>query len=863
MVTHKTQKSKSIKGKSSNSKHNKVIKLCNICYDEKNKKFIKCPKCRNNCCKKCWETNIKIKSRISDCLTLNCDYNSTREFIFNNFSKKFLKEWINMQTSKLIVIEKRLVEESRRNRLNKNNNSNAFQFKCPSINCKGFFYTDEFKCTLCLKDICKECHKISDINHECKLEEKEEIKELMKNITQCPNCKEVINRSAGCNDMYCTKCKTHFNFRTKKETNYRHNPHAPVRNINNDINEPNNFIDRSKFFLSINIHKEMNIKLQNFNDCILKLKSFREKNYKESDKHLSNNVKLFDKLVENEMNKRFNNNISRGHLRNFFGSNYNLPLIQNDRLTEIERSLGITERNLLKDIESDSILDILEIKNNNDKMNILSALKSKNYNLVNNIISKLKDNKIDEDNETIYNIGDRTLYYKLKNKIYIIDLESKVLKNIYILDDHYTKHKVIYVSEKNIILYKTKELIEIKRGDESKSMILDIKMVDNKINLNIEFIIDIDKKLGRIMMLCDQKNLLKEIISLNLESGEIINKWDLPSVFLSNCKNIVYVRWANIFIFNMIDNLQIFNINSVDRRLDFITVLVTNNDKICYDNKHNSKYVVGIYKSEVFRNVVNSDIFHNIIDIHELKIVNRIKIVGFYKSNVNEIYYESKDTYYHYNNTYNENISFVKVKLDSGSFNFKSSTNFDYFSTPVTSKLHKFIPSLKIIFSRIKNFYNTDELCIPYINNYYDDYEMYEKNIKNLLANIVNISSIKNRYNVNDIHNFNSNARNSLLRNRITENAFEIKIKKNYTQFNKTVNLYNILNSVEGLFKQLLEKYKNRYISNRNNLVSEIENTEKNLNKRLEDNYNIYGGDKFKINIFGLSRSEVFKRVIN
>ena len=70
---------------------------------------------------------------------------------------------------------------------------------------------------------------------------------------------------------------------------------------------------------------------------------------------------------------------------------------------------------------------------------------------------------------------------------------------------------------------------------------------------------------------------------------------------------------------------------------------------------------------------------------------------------------------------------------------------------------------------------------------------MYEKNLKNLLENIVSLNFIKNRYNVNDIHNFNSNARNSLLRNRITENAFEIKIKKNYTQFNKMVNLYNIL----------------------------------------------------------------------
>ena len=600
----------------------------------------------------------------------------------------------------------------------------------------------------------------------------------------------------------------------------------------------------------------MNRKLENYYNCILKLRSFKEKDYKENDKNLSNNVKLFDKLLKNELDKRFNNTISRGHLRNFFEINYNIPLIQDDRLIEIERSLGINERNLLKDIESDNIIDILEIRDINDKIDILSALKSKNYNLVNNIISKLKENNFDEDDESIYNIGDKTLYYKFKNKIYIIDLESKVLKNIYNLDDDFIKHKVIYVSVNNIILYK-KELIVIKRGDESKSMILDKKKEDNKINLDIEFIIDIDKKCGRIMMLCDQKNLLKEIVNLNLESGEIINKWDLPSVFLSNCKNIVYVRWANIFIFNMINNLQIFNINSVDRRLDFITVLVTDNDKICYDNKHNSKYVIGIYKPEVFRNVVNSDIFHNIIDIHELKIVNRIKIVGFFKSNINEIYYESKDTYYHYNNTYKDNISFVKVKLDNGSFNFKSSTNFDYFSTPVTSKLHKFIPSLKIILSKIRKF-NTDELCIPYINNYYDDYEVYEKNLKNLLENIVNINSIKNRYNVNDIHNFNSNARNSLLRNRITENAFEIKIKKNFTQFNKNVNLYNILNSVEGI--EILGRYKNRFIVDRNKLLEDIENTEKNLNKRLEDNYNIYGGDKFKFNIFGLSRSEAFKK---
>ena len=65
MVTLKTKKTKP-EGKLTNSKHTKEIKLCNICYDEKNNKFIKCPKCKkNNSCRNCWESNIKIKSSIT------------------------------------------------------------------------------------------------------------------------------------------------------------------------------------------------------------------------------------------------------------------------------------------------------------------------------------------------------------------------------------------------------------------------------------------------------------------------------------------------------------------------------------------------------------------------------------------------------------------------------------------------------------------------------------------------------------------------------------------------------------------------------------------------------------------------------
>jgi Fe-S cluster biosynthesis and repair protein YggX len=854
MVTLKTKKTKP-EGKLTNSKHTKEIKLCNICYDEKNNKFIKCPKCKkNNSCRNCWESNIKIKSSINgDCLTLNCDYNSTREFIFNNFSKKFSKEWVDMQANKLIIEEKRLVEQSRRKMLNQNNNSNAFQFKCPLNNC-GFFYTDTYNCTTCLKDICNECHKFKDSNHECKIDEKEEIKELMKNITQCPKCNEVIHKISGCNDMYCTKCNTHFNFITKRETKYRHNPHASnLNNNNNNNNETNNFLERNFYNLYLNLNFEMNKTLENYNDYIIKL---RKKDYKECDNNLCNRVKLFDNLVKNEANKRCNN-----FIRGRYNFDSNLQLIQDDRLIEIEKSLGITERNLFKDLESDKLISILQI-NNDDKMKILSALKVKNYNLVNDITSKAY-NIFNEENESIYNIGDKTLYYKLKNKIYIIDLESRFIKNVYILDDIYTQHKVIYVSENNIILYKKKGLIVIKRGEESKSMILDKKNEDNKINLNINFIIDINRKCGRIMMLCDRKDLFKEIVSLNLESGKVIKRWNIPSIFLNNCKNIVYVKWARLFIFNMINNLQIFNISH--SRIEFLTVIVTDINKIFYDNEHNSEYLVGIhYKKLNLYNRIEYDKIHKIIDIKNVKFLKSLHIEKINKFNIDEecIYYESNDLYYNYNNTYNSNILYTKIDIKNNGqthiFN-KTKNSFSYFSKPSSNK-HKFIPSLSIIISK----YRLNNYDLPIINKFDEDYIKYEQNILNLVKNINILNNSKMRYNINDIHNYNRNVRNSFLRNRITEKTFKIKIKKNYSAFNKSNDLYNIINSVESSFKEILKKYKNRFISDRNNILSEIENTEKNLNKKLEDNYNIYGGDKFKFNILASSSiilSEIFIKI--
>lgn len=48
---------------------------------------------------------------------------------------------------------------------------------------------------------------------------------LAKIIKQCPNCKCKIEKSSGCNEMFCTKCFTQFDWTTGEKLSNVHNPH--------------------------------------------------------------------------------------------------------------------------------------------------------------------------------------------------------------------------------------------------------------------------------------------------------------------------------------------------------------------------------------------------------------------------------------------------------------------------------------------------------------------------------------------------------------------------------------------------------------------------------------------------------------
>jgi hypothetical protein len=101
----------------------------------------------------------------------------------------------------------------------------AFIRKCPANGCEGFLST-ALKCGLCGIQACKDCHEQKTDGHVCDPMTVETIKTIAKEAKPCPNCAASISKIDGCDQMWCTQCKTAFSWRTGKiETHIIHNPH--------------------------------------------------------------------------------------------------------------------------------------------------------------------------------------------------------------------------------------------------------------------------------------------------------------------------------------------------------------------------------------------------------------------------------------------------------------------------------------------------------------------------------------------------------------------------------------------------------------------------------------------------------------
>lgn len=83
-----------------------------------------------------------------------------------------------------------------------------------------------YECDNCKLNYCVNCLEKLNNNHKCDQNNIDAIKEIFKNSKPCPICATRIEKISGCNDMYCTYCKTGFKWDTYKiiKTNF-HNEH--------------------------------------------------------------------------------------------------------------------------------------------------------------------------------------------------------------------------------------------------------------------------------------------------------------------------------------------------------------------------------------------------------------------------------------------------------------------------------------------------------------------------------------------------------------------------------------------------------------------------------------------------------------
>lgn len=174
---------------------------------------------------------------------------------------------------------------------NNNIEKKKFIMPCRVDGCRGFL-SSQYKCELCEQFTCNKCYDIignteDKKNHICKEENILSTELIKKESKPCPSCGIRIQKIDGCTQMFCTECRTVFDYNTLKIQygGLIHNPHyyeikkAEGNYLPNMVEQVlcDGLIDLNTIKHMFNILK-LHIKLNNYNDP--KIKSFYDLNYK-------------------------------------------------------------------------------------------------------------------------------------------------------------------------------------------------------------------------------------------------------------------------------------------------------------------------------------------------------------------------------------------------------------------------------------------------------------------------------------------------------------------------------------------------------------------------------------------------------
>lgn len=221
---------------------------CKVCYDPL-KEAIECPKCQCTVCKPC-----QIKSEGPKCM--QCALVLPPQCLGTKLSSTLLRPWEEEQfwtrEAALVGNTQLLLDWEVQTDALKAQQRFGFtpklppkpkllvsgvspMFPCPSETCRGF--VAKGKCGTCKQSVCQDCREHHD--GKCNADTLESLRAIEQDSRPCPICTVQIHKTEGCHHMFCTHCRTHWHWETRKVLKESSNGHynaTPVFNSSAALN---------------------------------------------------------------------------------------------------------------------------------------------------------------------------------------------------------------------------------------------------------------------------------------------------------------------------------------------------------------------------------------------------------------------------------------------------------------------------------------------------------------------------------------------------------------------------------------------------------------------------------------------------
>jgi hypothetical protein len=199
---------------------------CRVCFELIKGAPIECGTCKCLSCKDCQELSASPKC-------MGCQLVLNSNCLGPKLTKTLLKPWEENEFWKredaLLGNTQLLLDwEAETTRLKgqlrfglkptfppkpKINLSGTLMFPCPSITCRGFV-SGKGECGTCKAEVCIQCREIHE--GKCNPQTLESIQVIQQDSKPCPKCMVLIFKTLGCDHMFCTHCRTHWHWETKK-----------------------------------------------------------------------------------------------------------------------------------------------------------------------------------------------------------------------------------------------------------------------------------------------------------------------------------------------------------------------------------------------------------------------------------------------------------------------------------------------------------------------------------------------------------------------------------------------------------------------------------------------------------------------